>query len=110
MSFEENQNFDNNPILQPENYAKQYQENIDALKNQPAIIELDKLCYEVFLKFEPGKRLLEVMKERWLIPALAAKGSANYEQDVIWGEGFKELIRFFLSSIIAHEQRIQAGK
>jgi len=99
-----------NPILRQENYAKQYQENIEALKHKPEIVELDKLCYEVFHKSEPGKRLLEVMKERWLIPSLAAKGSETYKDDVIWGEGFKELIRFFISSIIAHEQRIQVGK
>jgi len=104
MSFEEN------PILEQENYAKQYQENIEALKHKPEIVELDKLCYEVFHISEPGRRLLEICKERWLIPALANKSSPTYKDEVIWAEGFKELIRFFLSSIIAHEQRIQAGK
>lgn len=105
MSFDEKEN----PILQQENYAKQYQQNIDALKNQPHIIELDKLCYEVFEHFEPGKRLLEIAKERWLIPALADKRSPTYKTELVWAEGFKEFIRFVLASIIAHKQRIAAG-
>ncbi len=99
-----------NPILEQENYAKQYQENIDALKNQPMLVELDKLCYEVFEKFEPGKKFLEIAKERWLIPALADKRSPTYNTEVTWAEGFKEFIRFILSCVIAHKQRIEAGK
>jgi hypothetical protein len=105
MSFEEP-----NYILEQENYGKQYQENIEALKNRPEVIELDKLFFEVFEKYEPGKRLLEIAKERWLIPSLAAKGTRTYKEDLLWGEGFKEFIRLILSSIKTHQQRILAGK
>lgn len=109
MSFEENPDF-KNPILEPENYFKDYQDSIDQHKNDPRVIEFDKLVYEVFHKSEPGKRLLEMAIERYVVPAMAARGTPTYQIDVLWAEGFKDVFRIFSNAIKSHEQRIQAGK
>lgn len=101
---------EHNPILQQENYFKEYQEQIDNLKNNPSVIELDKLCYELFFKNELGKRFIEICKEKYLIPALAKPGTATYQLDILWAEGFKDFPRMLIMGIESHEQRIKAGK
>ncbi len=99
-----------NPFLQQENHFAGYQKSIDELKNNPQVIEFDKLCYELFESNAQGKRFLELIKERYLIPALAKPGTTTYQLDVMWSEGFKEFGRMLLSCVISHQQRIIAGK
>lgn len=101
---------ENNPFLEPENYFSKYQEGINNLKNNPEIIEFDKLCYELFSVNQMGIRFLELITERYLIPSLARPGTATYQLDVMWGEGFKDFPRMILMAVRAHEQRIKAGK
>ena len=99
-----------NPYLQQENYLEGYQKSVEELKNKPAIIEFDKLCYELFEMNETGKRFLELATERYLIQSLAGRGNATYQIDVLWAEGFKDAFRLFLNCVNSHKQRIQAGK
>ncbi len=98
-----------NPILEQENYLKEYQEKIEELKNSPTLIEFDRLCFELFEKNEMGKRFIELVRERYLIPSLAKAGTATYQLDVLWGEGFKDFPRMIIGSIKSHQQRIIAG-
>ena len=100
---------EHNPILEQENYFKQYQENIDQHKNDPRVIEFDKLVYEVFERTEPGKRLLEMAIERYVIPPMANRGSPSYQLDVIWAEGFKDAFRIFIQAVKSHQQKIISG-
>lgn len=100
--------FDNNPILQQEDYFKQYKENIDKMRSDPSVIEFDKLTYEIFKLNEQAKRWLEIIKERYLIPALAKPGTPTYQLDVMWAEGFKDFPRMILMAIQAHDQKILA--
>lgn len=102
------ENFDANPLLQQEDYFKQYKENIDKMRNDPTVIEFDKLTYELFKMNEQGKRWLEIIKERYLIPALAKPGTATYQLDVMWAEGFKDFPRMIIMAILAHDQKITA--
>lgn len=99
-----------NSLLEPENYMKDYEKSIEELKNNPGIIEFDKLCFELFSHNEMGKKFLELSTERYLIPALAKPGTATYQLDVMWAEGFKDFIRMLISSVKSHQQRISAGK
>ncbi len=99
-----------NPILHQENYYDGYEKSIAALRNDPNVIEFDKLCYEIFEMNPQGKRFLELCKERYLIPALARPGTATYQLDVMWGEGFKDFPRMILSSLQSHQNRILSGK
>ena len=99
----------NNPFIQPENYFEKYQENIDSLRNQPAVIEFDKLCYELFEMNPQGKKFLEICTDRYLIPGLAKLGSPSYKDEVIYCEGFKDFVRTIIQALRSHQQRIQAG-
>lgn len=98
-----------NPFLEQEDYFASYKKNMDSLRNDPTIIELDKLCFELFAMNEQGKKFVEMAKDRWLIPALAKPGTATYQIDVIWAEGFKDFVRMIIMGINTHNQRIKAG-
>jgi hypothetical protein len=100
---------EHNPILEQEDYFAGYKKNIEALRNDPAMIELDKLFFELFSLNEQGKRFMEIVTERWLIPALAKPGTATYQIDVLWGEGFKDFARMIYMGIATHNQRIKTG-
>lgn len=101
---------ENNPFLQVENYMEGYAKSIEELKNSPSIIEFDKLCFELFERHESGRRFIELIIERYLIPALAKPGTATYQLDIMWAEGFKDFCRMIISSVKSHQQRIHAGK
>lgn len=98
-----------NPMLEPENYFKKYQENIDNLKNQPEVVEFDKLCFETFEASEIGKRFLEFAKERFFIYSQISRGDANYQTNLIWQEGFRDAYRMIMHHVKSHQQRIAAG-
>lgn len=98
-----------NPLIQPENYFKGYDNQIEDLKHKPELIAFDKLCFDVFEHSECGRAFIELVKERYLIPSLVSKGNATYQLDVLWQEGFKDFVRMILSCITSHKQRIKAG-
>jgi hypothetical protein len=104
----DNNPFQHNPILEQEDYFKQYKESIDKMRNDPTVIEFDKLTYELFKMNEQGKRWMEIITQRYLIPALAKPGTATYQLDIMWAEGFKDFPRMILMAIQAHDQKIQA--
>lgn len=96
-----------NPLLKPEDYNLGYKENIEKLKNNPHLVELDKLCYEVF-NTEHGKKFLEVIEDRFLSRSMVSRDSPNYAMMLIWADGFKDAFRMISDYIKKHEQRIQA--
>jgi hypothetical protein len=98
-----------NPILEPENYFAGYDEKIEDLRNQPHIVEFDKLCFELFDRNEQGKRFLELCKERYLIHPMSDKNRPSFTIDLIYDEGFKNFIRMLITHVRSHEQRIAAG-
>jgi len=98
-----------NPFLEAENYYKPYEEKIKELRNNPELIEFDKLCFELFEKNAQGKRFMEIAKEKYLLYSLVQKGTPTYQIDVIWQEGFKDFPRMILMALLSHKQRIQSG-
>lgn len=98
----------NNPFLQTENYFDGYKKSIDEMRNDPRVIEFDKLCYELFEMNSQGKRFLEIVMERYVIPALAKPGTSTYQLDVMWAEGFKDFPRMLRMAVQSHDQRIRS--
>lgn len=96
-----------NEFLKPENYYEGYQKNIEALKNNGEIIEVDKLHYLTF-RSEEGKKLLELYKDRYIFPGFVAPTHAQAANACLYYEGFKEAFRMIFRSIKSHEQRIEA--
>lgn len=97
-----------NPLLQQENYAKQYNDNIEKLKNNPELVAFDKVCYELFHMNEMGIEFMKLMTDRYLIPPMANRDADNFQTMSVWAEGFKDCIRLLRASAKSHEQRIKA--
>lgn len=100
---------DRNPLIEPEDFFAGYNKNIDELKKDPAIIEFDRLVYEVWEHSEAGRKLMELCVERYLIPGLAQPGCPTYQIDILGAEGFKNCLRMFRNCVLSHKQRIKAG-
>ena len=96
-----------NPFLKGENYYEGYQDSIDKLKSKPESVEMEKLCYFVF-STEDGKRFLNEVTERFLIPGFIHPNGVNIQYGAVYYEGFKEAFRMIRNCIKSHEQRIEA--
>lgn len=92
--------------LYGENYWAPYQKGIADLRNNPEVIEFDKLCYELFEHQETGRKFIQIIKDNYLIPALAMHGSQTYQIEAVWAEGYKDAWRKVIHAITSHKQRI----
>lgn len=100
-----------NPYIEPENYHQGYQDSIDKnSKENPDALEFEKLCYALFRKDSNGIRLMEIIYEKFINPALVHIGSDNYAQNVTYMEGFKQAFRQLKEAVDHHEQRIKSEK
>lgn len=97
-----------NPLLKPEDFLNGYRESVEELKNKPELISFEKLTYEVFAT-EQGKKFLELVQDRYLLPALVNRDAPNYQLMLMWADGFKDAFRMIKQNIISHSQRIAAG-
>jgi len=100
---------EDNPLLKPEDFLAGYNDSIENLKNNPELLAFDKLCYEVFETSPAGKKFMEMVEQRYLIPSMINRESANYQLMVIWADGFKDAWRMIKQALISHDQRIKAG-
>lgn len=96
-----------NPYIDQPNYFEGYTKSIEGLKNHPEFVEFDKLCYEVLELNESGKKLLELLRERYILPALVNISNPNYQVACIWGEGIKEAFRILTNAVKNHANRLK---
>jgi hypothetical protein len=99
-----------NPLIEPENFFQGYQQSIENMKNNPQVVEFDKLCFELFEMNPQGKRFIELITERYLLTVAGAPGSPTYPQECMWSEGVRYAFLLLRNSVKQHQQRIQAGK
>lgn len=95
-----------NPLIEPQNPWKGYEEKIKNLRNLPEVIQFDRMCFELFEANELGKKFMELVKERYLMPKLADPAHPQYENLLIFFDGFKDAWRCVVSAINSHKQRI----
>jgi hypothetical protein len=99
---------DTNPIIQPENYFQGYEESAAKLKNDPKILEFDKLCYELFEHQEAGKKFIELITDRYLLAPTGSPGSPTFQNEAMWGEGLRYAFLLLRNAVRSHKQRILA--
>ncbi len=97
-----------NPFIQQENYFKGYEESVEKLKNDPKLIEFDKMCYELFEHQETGRKFIEYITERFLLAPASTPGSPYFDNEVKWGEGLRYAFLLLRNAVKSHKQRIQA--
>ena len=93
-----------NPYLQIEDpYANVKNKKDDASKAQ---MEFMALCWRVFHVDADGKRIMELMKERYLMRPLFNPEHPNCKELALYWGGFCEAIRGFYNLGLQHQQYI----
>lgn len=76
------------------------------IEEEKAQLELERLCYEVFMATNDGTKLWEIFTEKFLLPALCAPNSPNFRQECIYFDGFKQAFRSIMGMARNHQRRI----
>ena len=97
-----------NPFIKGTDYYADLNENIAKLKNNPSALDFERLCYDIFVQTELGKKFITECENKFLMPALCHMGTATFQIDVIWVDGFKAFVRMLKEKIMSHQQRIKS--
>lgn len=89
-----------NPFIEPQNYYEEYETS----KNNAQGVPLDELCWHVF-NTEDGKKLLEIIKERFIIMPTPGPVNENYPVMCTFYEGFREAFRQIIGSVQAYQAK-----
>ena len=91
---------ENNPYIEPPNYYENYQ----TAENSQQGVPLDELCWHVF-NTEDGKKLLEIIKERFVIMPTPGPVNKNYPVMCTFYEGFREAFRQLIGSVQSYQAK-----
>lgn len=90
-----------NQYISPENFYEQYQ---TAQPERTHTVQLDELCWDVF-NSDNGRKLLEIFKERFIMPGTPSQINDNYDKACMYYEGFREAFRQIIGSVQGYQIR-----
>lgn len=96
-----------NPLLEvpdPYQHQRAHQDKIRAEGH-----ELQALCYDLFHVNPEGKKLYEILKNKYIIPAQYAPTHPHAANLALYWEGFKEAIRGLYDQGMVHIKRMNEG-
>lgn len=100
---------EDNPFLQPQ--PNPFDERIarqNALKDKQ--IQLERLCFEIFIMSNDGKMLADLLRERYVLPSHFTPTDPNAKNLALWWDGFRTAIRgLTIENGLRHQQRINQG-
>lgn len=91
-----------------EDFWQGYQTSIDKSKEDPRLIEFDRLCFEVFEKTEAGKKLLEYLIETIVMPGTPSRDTQAFPMTCVYYEGQRDCIRLLRQSTRSYRERKEA--
>lgn len=89
-----------NPFIDPQNYYEEYQPSEPPKDG----VALDELCWHVF-NTEDGKKLLDIIKERFIIMPTPGPVNENYPNMCVFYEGFREAFRQIIGSVQSYQSK-----
>lgn len=98
----------NNPYLQIQDPFEDQRKQLDEVKQKQ--IEFQRLCFEIFHMSDDGKKLYEMIKEMYIIPARYAPSDPVAPTLAIYWEGFKEAMRGLWNQGKVHKDRVNNGE
>lgn len=100
--YQHENNFKINHLITPDEPEafKVYRELNE--KNAREIEEMQRLCCEIFISNPSGKRLYEILTEKYLLPAKFSPIDNNAVNLAFYWEGFKAAIRGLKEHALAH--------
>lgn len=97
-----------NNILEQENYFDGYKEKAkELLQGKKEEIDIDELFFKVF-QSEHGQKLIEIFKNRFLLPGFVHPATDNADRLSLYYEGFKEAFRMIINSVDSYKLRIDS--
>lgn len=94
-----------NPYIEPENYFSGYEESMKEIEKLQGHVELDRLCYEVLGVSESAKKLMEILKDRFICAPTPVKINAHYETACVYYEGWRAALRYLHTLVESYKQR-----
>jgi hypothetical protein len=100
-----------NPILEQLNEEPpQIKAHRELQKRQiDEVIELQRLCFEIFHMTDMGKKLYQLLLNKMIIPAKFSPTDANAPHLAIYWSGFKDALRGLHEHGEEHQRRINEG-
>jgi hypothetical protein len=96
-----------NGLIEPENYYDGY--NASAKKvaaSQPEEVRIDELMFSVFGLTEDGQKLMNIFKERFIMPAVPCNLSgADFPTAAVYYEGYREAFRQIIGQVEGFKKR-----
>jgi len=95
-----------NPLIEPENYFDGYNQSAkNAAMAEPGQVAFDELCFTVLGLTEDGKKLMEILKERFIMPSVPAKLGLDFPISATYYEGFREAFRQLIGHVEGYKAR-----
>jgi hypothetical protein len=100
---------EDNPFLQPP--PNPFDAKLAARQTlQSMQIQLERLCFEIFIMGNDGKMLADLLRERYILPSHFAPTDPNADKLALWWDGFRTAIRgLTIENGLKHQQRINQG-
>lgn len=91
---------------QQDEYFKQPNPKLSESASADPDAEFGRLCYEALLEDEKGQKLVESIKQRYLINPLVTPQTPNYQTLVIYFDGFKGGLKWLLDRAEYHRKMV----
>lgn len=82
-----------------------YKDSLDKMKSGQEQIELDQLCWNVFGSTEDGRKLLQIMKDRFISNPTPSQINDNYDKACIYYEGYRAAFRYLINLTNSYQVR-----
>ena len=111
--MEENNNLPpqpkDNPFTTQENPFDSYQKSLEAMAVlYPELQEIGRICYEFFLMSVDGKKLWELLENKYLFTSMVDISTPGCEIRAMYWTGFTDCLKFLKQQAVQHKQRINA--
>ncbi len=107
--MQDNQPHQDNPFTTQENPFADRQKSLEAMVAMfPELQEIGRICYEFFLMSEDGKKLWEMMADKYLFNNLVDPTQLGSEIRAMYWTGFTDCLKLFRQQALQHKQRINA--
>lgn len=99
-----------NPLIENYNYWAPYQQSIDKNKAaHPETVQFAKVCHDTF-ETPAGRKLMEMIEQKYLIPAMVMVGASDYATLSVYANGFKDGLLMLKAAVLAHQRLVNQTK
>lgn len=107
--MQDNQEIPANPHITIPNPFEDYQKSLEQMNVMfPELQEISRICYEFFLMSHDGKKLWELLEDKYIMGNNVNPMLPNSEIIAMYWTGFTDCLKFLRQQGLAHKQRVNA--